>query len=178
MAGAPLPLAVGVGTGDGAEAEGLVGVGVGGVVVREVGAGGGSAVDRAGSGVACGVRAAGVGAADGGGDVRRCVGSLVGAPGGRLVAVGAVGVGVGAVGVGVGLGAAVPVCVDPAVPDVSGAGEGDRGGFGVGSDRFPEADGWGLGVPPFGIASHTPRPPSTSTAAPAAIHGALLEGRR
>jgi hypothetical protein len=163
----PVPPAVGVGVGD---VGGRDGVGAGGVAVREGGAGGGSAVDRAGSGVACGVRAVGVRAGGGGVVVRRCVGRLVGAAGCRFVAVGD--------GVAVGLGAAVPLRFGGAVPDVFGAGVSDGGGFGVGRDRFPEADGCGRGVPPSGTASQTPRPPSTSTAAPAAIHGALLRGRR
>ncbi|MFI9251057.1 hypothetical protein [Streptomyces sp. NPDC053069] len=168
MVGAPVPPAVGVGAGEGAAVDGLVGVGAGEAVVREGDAGGGTAVGRAGGRVACGVRAVGVGAADGGAVVCRCVGRLVGAPGGWVVAV----------GVDVGLGAAVPVCVGPGVLDGAGAVGWDGGGFAVGRDRVPEADGCGLGVPPCGTASHTPRPPSTSTAAPAAIHGALLEGRR
>ncbi|GGV09290.1 hypothetical protein GCM10010260_54470 [Streptomyces filipinensis] len=169
VVGGPAPWAVGVevGVGDGLEVGGRDCVGVGDVGGREGGAGGGAAVDRAGAGVACGGRGVGVRTAGGGAVVRRWVGRLVGATGCGGVAV----------GVGVGLGTAVPVCFGAGL-DVSGAGVLEGSGRDVGGVRVPEADGCGRGVPPSGIASHMPRPPRMSTAAPAAIHGALLGGRR
>lgn len=165
---APGLTAVGTGVGEDGETDGLDCVGAGDVAVRVGRAGGGSDVDRAGRGGACDVRTVGGGAEGGAVVVRRWDGRLVGSVGFRFVAV----------GVGVGLGGGVPGCVEREVLDVFGAGVRDGGGFGVGRVRFPEADGCGRGVPPSGTASQTPRPPRTSTAAPAAIHGALLRGRR
>ncbi len=100
----------------------------------------------------------------------RCAGGVVGAWDVRGGLLGAVRVGRGAGVVGV---------ADGVLLDVSGAGLRDGRGVDVGTEMSLEGDGLGRGVPPSVVASHTPTPPpSTSTAAPAAIHGALRGGRR
>ncbi|PKW12256.1 hypothetical protein SAMN05428944_0496 [Streptomyces sp. 1222.5] len=99
----------------------------------------------------------------------RCAGGVLGAWDVRGGLLGAVLVGRGAGVVGV---------ADGVLLDVSGAGVRDGCGVDVGREMSFEGDGLGWGVPPSVFASHTPTPPSTSTAAPAAIHGALRGGRR
>ncbi|MER6525780.1 hypothetical protein [Streptomyces sp. NPDC001508] len=120
--------------------------------------------------------------ADGGGVVALGAAGWVGGVGCRAVAVGLgaggrVAVGRVVVGVSVGDGrVGVEVGVAGVVPDVSGWGVRDGG---VGRGGFPEGDGVGRGVPPCGpVRNHTPMPPQTTTAAPAAIHGAFRGGRR
>lgn len=153
------------GAGDGAWDEGLGAVDVLG---REGGIGGVLAGVRAACGVGCVVRGVGVRAGGGRTVVGRCADGLLGATGCVLA------------GVRDGRGAGVLVGADGVVPDVSGAGVRDGRGDGVGREMVPEAEGLGRGVPPSGIASHTPTPTpaSTTTAAPAVIHGALRDWRR
>ncbi len=125
---------------------------------------------RTGLGVACVDRGVGGGAGAETVGAGRCAGGVLGAGDVRGGLLGAVLVGRGAGVVGVADGVRLGVC---------GAGVRDGRGVDVGTEMSFEGDGLGRGVPPSVFASHTPTPPpSTSTAVPAAIHGALRGGRR
>lgn len=126
----------------------------------------------------CGCGAAGDGAADPGvvrwGDGRPLGGAVPAAGGVVLGAPGCV-----PAGLREGVREGVRDGFGDAVPGVSGPGVRDVCGRDVGRDRSTDLDGEGRGVPSFDAThAHTPMPPRTTTAAPPAIHGARLDGRR